>query len=254
MQGDRVPIEGVDERVVAMLRQEAEKRGLVPKSYAPLWPEEFCKIDGETAYRFLIEHCRTYEQAGGLDLRFPEKEYIKDLCMEWHYCYEHGEPLHIIKSRRLIVSWVCTALELHLAGCRRGKFCVAAEKYEGLNGSQQFIHRVWYVYDQLRRNNPSWKLEKPEYTGKPEKEYLEKLILPNGSTFDAINASGGSFQGTGVTVARLEELSQYAQVSRVWAQAMFVTEGVPGEKRGFAYSVSNATPNEEYIELLRPTA
>jgi hypothetical protein len=238
------------------LYNEAVRRGLIPRVEKSLWLPEYQTIDAETCYRFIVENIRTFEQASGRDLPIPDKDYLKRLCEEWFRAYEDGEPIHIVKSRRLIVSWFCSAIELFVAGNRRGRFCIAARTYEGLNGSQQFVYRVWYLYDQLCRHNPHWGLKaltKDDYTGNPSKEYLSKVVFPNGSTFEAINANEGSFQGGGVTCARIEELSQFDNVPQIWGQALFVTQGIPGEKGGMAYSISNASANADYLELISPT-
>ena len=236
------------------LLEEARARKLLPEKFKPLWGEGFQTLDAETCYKFIITHVKTFEQASGQDLAVPDKAYLRELCDEWFECFHSGTPLHIVKSRRLIVSWFCSAIELFVAGLRRGRFCIAAATYEGLNGSQQFVHRVYYLYDGLVKENPSWRLKpltEKDYTGNPKKEYLSKMVLPNGSTFEAVNSDGDSFQGGGVTVARIEELSKQAKINTIWGQALFVTQGIPGQQSGFAYSISNASSNAEYLELIR---
>lgn len=230
---------------------EASQRGLIPNLKNSIWPSEYSERNAETACRFIFENVETWDESGGLDRPIPDLEYLRELAQVWWDCYEAGRPLHIEKSRRMIVSWFCSALELHLAGLGRGRFLIGARKYDGANGSRNFVWRVHYLYRRLKLNRPWWELPNVQMSGSLVRQEIDSLVLPNGSRFDAVNSEGESFRGAGATVARVEELSQFAEVASLWGQAMTVVQGAPGERGGFAYSISNASANQEFRDLVQ---
>ena len=223
---------------------EAQKRGLISCEAASLWPSEYCDCSAEAACEFIFGNLETWDDAARADRRFPDKSYLREVALEWHSCRAVGRPLHILKSRRMLVSWFCSALELHLAGL------VGARKYEGPNGARQFVWRVGYLYDRLRVLRPDWALPEAKKYGSWAAGELDRLVLANGSVFEAINSEGESFRGAGATVARVEELSQFAHVASLWGQALTVVQGSAGSVGGYAYSISNASADEGYRGLV----
>lgn len=227
------------------------KRGLVlPDTDKSLWPAPYDEATAEAAFNFITGHVWTFDESGGVDRQMPTKDYLLELSREWYKCMETGTPFHIVKSRRLVVSWWLAALELHHAGIQRSKTGIIAKTFEGPGGSKQFVWRTWYLYDQLRRRNPEWELPQAQSFGNPSRSELDKLVLENGSSFEPINSDGGTVRGSGFTKVRAEELSSYQYVAETWGQAKIICQGSPGQPNGFPYSVNNASPNQEFLDLI----
>lgn len=235
-----------EEHKLQLEKDEAEYSGKC------LWPAEYASIDAETACRFIFDCVSTSEETSGMAMPLPDKQYLRGLAQAWHDCLARGTALHIVKSRRLVVSWFVGALELHLMGAKKTNMLAGAEKYEGANGAKSFIWRAAFMYKHLQQAFPNWKLPPSIEAGKYEKKELEKFILPNGSLLQAVNSETGSFQGGGTSVVRLEELSKYHNVNSVVAQSRFVTQGPAGGSGGMVCSISNASYNPEWKELFRP--
>jgi len=226
------------------------KRGLVlADTDKSLWPAPYDEATAEAACAFIFDHVYTFEETSGEATRIPRKDYLVEVAKKWHWCRDNDKPFHILKSRRLIVSWFIGALELHLAGVRTTKVGILAAQFEGVAGSKGFVWRAHYMYDQLRRRNPDWKLPEATTFGNAERKQLEQYVLANGSTFEPINSDGGKVRGSGFGVARAEELSAYPYVAETWGQVRTIVAGPPGQRGGLAVSVSNASPDEDYHKL-----
>lgn len=242
-----------------LLEAQAEKLGILPKKSAPLWPAEYCTIDADTAYRFVTECVRTYDENDPSSFELiPALPYVRTVCEEWVKCYLEGRPLHIVKSRRLVVSWLIGALELWIAGIRGGTYAITAEAYETANGACGFVWRRKFMYDQLRsRFNgldgaANWSLPECKGIGGEGSDQNKMVELANGAIFKAVNSSSGTFQGAGATYVLLEELSQYRFVNGIVAQAATVVEGKGGAVPGLVASISNAAPSPEWLDLIKP--
>lgn len=234
----------------AEIRKRLVEAGLLPGESKPLWPAPYDKLNAESAYRFIIDCVETEEESTGEALPLPAKEYIKWFCEEWHRCLAEGQPMATVKSRRLIVTWLCTALELHASGIRAARTLVGGRVYEGNNGSRAFVRRHAFIYRRLRARFPDWKLPQATEVGNYLSGEVGKLILSNGATIEAVNSQGESFRGGGAAIVRLEELSQWPNAEIAWSQANIVVQGPPGKPGGFAYSVNNASPNEAFLALI----
>lgn len=219
------------------------------KRTEPLWPAPYDEDNAECALRFVYDCVETFEETSGQPLRIPHKDYIDWVVNEWHAAKLAGQPLVFEKSRRLVMSWLCGALELHTLGCRTGVCQISANGYEGPNGSRQFVYRTFYLYQGVQRLKPEWRLATADARGSIAEKELDSLRLANGSMFFAVNAQGSSFRGSGTTIARAEELSQYQYVDTVWGQMLTVTAGPPGSVGGFAYAINNASPNEQWKRI-----
>jgi len=185
-------------------------------------------------------------------MSIPRKEYLEEVIAVWHDCLRTGTPLHIEKSRRLILSWLCTVLEIHALGASPGRGLISAIAYETPFGSKQFVWRSFAVYDRLVQRRPDWKLPKAIHMGSIDGKQLDSVILPNGSIIEAVNSEGESFRGGGAGIVRVEELSQRKRAKAIWSQAVRVCEGLPGQVGGFPYSVNNASANAEWHSIKRP--
>lgn len=244
----------------AQLEAVARKGGLLLAEYnKPLWPAPYNEATPESCYRFLVECIWTFDEATGKDTPMPDKDYLRLIVDEWYDCRKTGRQLHFIKSRRLVVTWALRAIELHEAGLARGRYVIAAEVFEGNNGACGFVFRIKYLYDQLRARYTSkeakeygWNLKEATATGGRGSSQAQEVVLPNGSTFIAGNSDPSKFQGSGAGYICLEELSQYAEVERMIAQAAINTQGAPGHVGGMLTTVSNATENGEFLTLMEP--
>lgn len=238
----------------AKLEAIALERGLLANKTDSLWPAPYNELSAESAYRFLTECVETEEESTGQAMRLPEKQYIRDYCQEWHECRREGRPMVCVKSRRLVVTWVSTALEVHTGGIAPGRILVGGRTYEGNNGSRAFVRRHAFIYRRLRIQFPGWKLKPAVESGNFLAGELNKVILPNGCAIEAVNSQGESFRGGGASVVRLEELSQWPNAAIAWSQAAIVVQGPPGQPGGFAYAVNNAAPNDEFLRIIERSA
>ena len=239
-----------NDRLIARLRADLADAGLLAVESTPLWPDEFNNPDAESACKFVFQHVKTAEETTGEALAVPEKPYLIDIAREWHACRGLGTSLHIVKSRRMIVSWFIGALELHLAGCRKHGVVIAAKQFEGQAGGRHFVWRAKFMYDELRKSNLAWRLPEAKSTGSSVARELDAVMLANGSSFVASNSEPGKFRGSGASIVRLEELSAMPYVSALLGQAKTVTIGKPGDVGGFVCSVSNAAYNDEWLDLI----
>jgi len=204
--------------------------------------------DADTLYRFLTTHCFTFNEANSVTEVLPDKEYIQWYCHIWRENAVGGEAIIIQKSRRLIMSWVETALELFLMGAMPSSGVVC-----GLNYSKASEH-VWRFYhyaSEMVKRFPGLLPEGSDPSkwtrgGNVATKKIDSFMLPNGSIVNGLNQEGQSFQGSGYTFVRTEELSQYRYVNYFFAQSKIVCQGKPGERGGFRVHVTNAYPNVEY--------
>ena len=84
----------------------------------PFWPEPFAHPTPEAAWSFIRE-LRTWNEAEGAIQPFPDKRYLKELAREWIECRATARPFVVEKCRRMVVSWLFRALELHAMGLAR---------------------------------------------------------------------------------------------------------------------------------------
>lgn len=234
------------------LHAEAMKRGLIPFESSALWPREYASTDAETACKFIFGHVYTYDEASGTDQPIEESDYLREVASDWYAGVTTGDPYHFVKSRRMIVSWFCGALELHYAGCKRAKVGISAAAFQGAGGSEGYVWRAAFMYRQLRARNPAWKLPAPTVESLSAKEAMELFAIANGSQFLPLNSDPDKVQGAGCTITRAEELATYRQPARTWSQFRAINQGRPGEKGGFTYSIANVSESDEYAELIQP--
>lgn len=235
------------------LEQELANRGLAVVESKPLWPEGFRELSPEGACKFIFGNIYTFDESDGTDQPIEDSEYLRRYICDWFECFTAGMPMHVIKSRRMLFSWLSAALELYVAGCQRTKIGVAAAAFQGAGGSQGFVWRTAYLYDQLRRRKPEWKLpESDTPMPPPGKAAMELFTLPNGSSCVPLNADPDKVQGAGCAITRVEELPTYRWPGATWSQFRTINEGRPGEPGGFTYSIGNVSESDEYADLIMP--
>jgi len=213
-----------------------------------LWPKPYADGSFESRLAFVYNAIWTWNEADRQTMQIPKKDYIDLFVWEWTETKRLGQPFIVVKSRRLIISWLCRALELHDAGLSQANQLVAGQTFAD---AQAHVWRCWFLYDQLQKRFPQWHLEDSLYYGPMNDGRLDSLILPNGSKIGSINQRGESFRGTGVTGACCEEGSAYDRLANTWGQAVTVCQGSPTSVGGHPTLIANASPNEEFLELIQ---
>lgn len=207
-----------------------------------LWPSSFSVLSAEAAYEF-VQHCRTWDEAGQEVREFPDKEYLRLLAVEWVACRLAGRPLIIEKSRRLVVSWFLRALELYDLGLRRGNGLITHTKRDDAAGH---VWRIWFMYEDLRRRHPLWKLGEARSWGNPLSETLDKVVLPNRSSVCQYFEKPAGLQGSGFSWVTLEELAIYSQPAGMFDQASRLVQAGPGRVNGLVTVVTNVEFSDGY--------
>ena len=203
----------------------------------------------EPALRFVTECCWTYNEADGSTELIPDMAYIRWFAHEWLCNRSDGGVLICEKSRRLIMSWVCRALELWSLGLRREKIVICGLNY---TKSAEHVWRIAWLYRELAKRRPELGLRGCDTRGGNfGAQEIEQVILPNGSLVENLNQMGQSFQGSGYSGVVMEEFSQYAHPSYMYSQARRVTEGKPGSPGGYVVAITNAWPSLEWKEIKR---
>ena len=236
------------------------------RSEGPIWRDEylpkksekdfdenlFCSKVAECCFRFVTECCWTYNESdGSIDL-IPALEDGDYHYVRWvvnQYCTNslEGGTLIIEKSRRLIMSWVASAIELFFMGLQREKNVIAGLNY---SKSAEHVWRFYFLYNELRKRRPEFRLL-PCSTmgGDVANQTLDKVILPNGSMVENLNQEGGSFQGSGFSRVRMEEFSQFKRCSYMLAQAKIVTQGKADSPGGSVVIISNSYPDQSWVDI-----
>lgn len=237
----------ITERDLEYFIEFGHLRGFHVTDGASLWGNEYVELSADAACDFIFHHVRSLEEVTQQALLIPDKPYMRDLASEWFECYNNGVPLHVVKSRRLIISWFIGAIEVYVAGVRPTSVVISARHFEGLAGAQHFVWRAKYLYDSCRAR---FNARKSASAGSRTSKELSLLVLPNGSTFSPTNSDPEQFRGGGASIVRLEELSSLPYAAPLMGQARAVTQGKPGTVSGFICSVSNPAYNEDYLDMI----
>jgi len=237
------------DRLINKLRKDLLADGLIARDTKPLWPAPYDEATPEAACKFIFERVRTVEETALEPMSIADMEYLRTLADEWYRAVESGGKLHIVKSRRLIVSWVLGALELHYMGVKAKRLFVAARTFEGAGGSRHFVWRAARMYELLRQNNPDWSL--PPFTKSGPALEHDYVALENGSTLTALNSDSEKMRGSGAGMVRFEELSAHGDnASSLMSQGQIITQGPPGVTGGAIVSVSNAANNKSWLQMI----
>lgn len=211
-----------------------------------LWPAPYNEDTPEAAWAF-VQKCKTWDESGGSVKNIPDHPYLKKLTYKWWQTTKEGKPLHIKKSRRLVVSWLLCALDVWDGGRRRCNIVQGGIDYDK---ASDFVYRCWFIYSELIKDG--WKIPKPYTWGNVLSQRLDKLAFPNNTVIEPLNSDGESFRGSGYTRVKLEELSAYRYIAKVLSQASAVTQGPPGEIGGHIVTVSNQVISQVFEELTDP--
>lgn len=212
----------------------------------PLWPAEYLPDNPETAWKFVIECCRTWNEASKKVQRFPKLKYLKHLVGRWCHCRTHGGLLIIEKCRRMVVSWLFRALELWVMGRERSDEMLAGETFAA---AARHVWRLQHIYDDLRKQFPLWNLPECHTIAYEGENSLKIFSLRNGSVARAINGQGEKLQGEGTAIIVLEEAHQYPYLSAMLSQASVITLAEPGAVGGMIIVVANASANDPWQKI-----
>ena len=232
------------------IKKELIARGAISPPQEPLWPEPYSELNAESACKFIFDHVQTIEEVALQPLAVPKKAYLEQLAEEWHQCRQDSRTLHIVKSRRLIVSWFLGALEVHAMGCAPLRGAIAAKHFEGAGGARQFVWRAKAIYDNLRIAQPKWGLKQLVTRGGSGDE-LDMVRFSNGSTLICMNNDPEGFRGSGMGFVRLEEWSSLPLPGALLGQSALVVQGPPDGRNGFVCTVSNSADQKDFLEAIR---
>lgn len=222
----------------------------------PLWPEEYLSFDPETAYKFLTQRCFTWNEAEKEYQILPKKEYVYYCCEAYVETYKAGVPLIIKKSRRIAVSWVFRSLDLWHGGIEKTTQFVAGQTYER---STSMIARTITLWAQMRKRFPEMKLDRLvegvhlyRFKGPT---MMQKVILPNGSSFDALTGENPeSFRQEGATRVTCEEIAFWPYLEAAWGNvlAMCMPSAREGAQRGHAVAISTVKSSKPWRDFVQP--
>jgi hypothetical protein len=211
-----------------------------------LWPPPYHRDTGAAAFQFVTQCWWTFNEADQAIALVPAKEYVEELCHEWHMAFCRRQALLIEKSRRLIVSWICRGLETWQMGLTPGETHIVDQTHEN---SAEHLWRIHFALTQLRNRRPDIKLAKHEVRGSPAAKQATHVILPNGSLMTQGHQDAISEQGKGKTIVTLEEISKYRSPSAFWGQALIVTQGSAAGRGGWVCGIANASPVNDWQEI-----
>lgn len=216
-----------------------------------LLPATIRARSADAAKEFVFDHAWGWDDSAAVVRKIPAHPYLEDIIDEWWATMETGQPLVIEKSRRLVVSWLLCALDVWDGITRQCNMVQGGIDYDK---ASEFVWRCYFVYQSAKNGvdgQPGTLPMLPPLVkwGNPLAQRLDKLAFLNGTLIEPLNSDGESFRGSGYTRVKLEELSAYRYPSQVWSQAMAVTMGVPGQKRGHIVAPCNARAHPEWQEI-----
>lgn len=173
-------------------------------------------------YRFLTEACYTKDEVAvnrpDLEVTrlIPTKDYIKELVDAWQF----ETLLCVVKSRRMVVSWVVCALELWLCTFTLGAavYVISLDQ----TSSDKFLARHLFMYERL----PAW-MPRPQlkvWRGK-EGDPTKIEFLETGSRIEALSQEPDKIRGEGATLVRCEEMAFWPWPDRSWKAILPTIQG-----------------------------
>lgn len=211
-----------------------------------LWPAPYDQDTLESAMAFVRE-CRTWNETEKQIQPMPDLDYFWNIGAEWFKAKREGSELHILKARRMVVSWFCRCLELHQMGLSRQDWLLGGEKY---GPACKHVWRLEHLYEDLRREKLLWKLPPSKHLLFEGDRSLKQFSLANGSVCTAVNGEGNNVQGEGLTGVVFEEASLYPHLESMIGQAKIITQASAGHSGGFIVTIANPEHNHSYWELV----
>lgn len=231
----------LDASISAIVEKVQDRQNARPH----LWPEEYLREDGETAYRF-VRICKTWNEATSETDSFPDLPHIEAYCHEWAECKSQGRTLVTEKCRRMVLSWTARALELWAMGVKRTDCILVGEDLEA---AAKHVWRLKHIYTTLQKDFPAWNLPKHSQIVYEGERKLSMFGLANGSVCNYANGQAYSIQGEGTGIITMEEFCTYRYAPPMLAQAKIVTQAQAGRTGGFVNVITNASPAEGWQEV-----
>lgn len=163
-------------------------------------------------YAFLTEGCYTKDEVAagtiGKDVvrLIPKKEYLAYVVRKWG----EEDRLALPKSRRMLMTWVLTALELRLCLYFPVTIHIYAQKQTAADG---FVARHKFIYEHLPASLP--KPQMKEWKG-VEGDPSKLLFVQTGAEIEAFPGNPDAVRGEGCSVARLEEFAFWQWPEHSW--------------------------------------
>lgn len=227
--------------------EELERLTATSPSVESLWPEEYSSYDGKTCFRFVTEVCYTLDETfmPARVALIPPLDYIKVVCYQAVECRKRGVTQAIIKSRRMVLSWLIAAIDLWEAGLGGyGNYIVASRNLEM---SAELLWRTFFMYNRIALMHPKWELERLEekvhcIRHKGAKSFRQ-VQLPNGSLFIALSGEEpDQFRQFAARRVRCEEIGTWPYPGYAYSNAAHMIQGSPGSVGGNITIVSTAYP------------
>jgi len=204
-----------------------------------LWPAPYNEDTVESALAFAYQ-CRTWDPTDTGLCHIPDLPHLRAFAQAWFRVKSEGGTLIVEKCRRMVVSWMARALELHQFGLSRKSWVLSGETF---GPACKHVWRYEHLYLDLKKQFPQWKLPAHHALHFEGPESLKQFGLANGSVCVAMNGQGSNIQGEGLSGVTMEEASLYPYLQEMLGQARIVTQGKPGMRNGFVTLIANPEPN-----------
>ncbi len=212
-----------------------------------LWPAPYDQDNLEAAMAFVREN-RTWNESEREVQPMPDDlDYFWILGQDWFRAKEQGKVLHVLKARRMVVSWFFRILELHQMGLKREDSVIGGEKFLP---ACKHVWRLEFLYEDLRRRHPGWRLEESKHLQFQGDRALQRFALPNQSSCTAINGESTGVQGEGYSRITFEEFSLYPHAEAMLGQAKVIAQPSPDKVGGFIVTIANPEQNYEYWQII----
>lgn len=146
----------------------------------------------------------------------PKLPHVELFCKLW----QSERLLTVVKSRRMLFSWMCSGLELWLTSfTQEAHVAVIAQDQ---SGSEKFLGRVLWLYNHLPPKCP-----RPEIRlwmgleGNPKKI----MMVETGSTIEAFPGIPDKIRGEGKSLVRCEEIAFWPKAAESWAAILPTIQG-----------------------------
>jgi hypothetical protein len=173
-------------------------------------------------YSFLTECCYTKDEVAvnrpdlAVVRLIPKMPYIRTICEKW----EQEPRLVLPKSRRMLVSWICTALEEWLCNFTENVvvYVIALEQ----TGADAFLARHQFIHEHLPPECPRSRINiRRGKAGDPTIiEYLDTR-----SQIEALSSKPDDIRGEGATLIRCEEMAFWQWAEASWKALLPTIQG-----------------------------
>jgi len=178
------------------------------------------QIDGWSVdpWSWIRDCCWSVDEADKAVKRFPDKEYLKQICNVW----TRESILAIPKSRRMLLTWVMLALHLHhaLFNQHAGVFIQSDKqtKSDYLLGQ----HRLLFIYNHLPTGYPWPQIER---RAAGEEGGTRLIEFDNGSRIAAIPQGADALRQYTASAVMCDEIAFWAWAESTWTALRPIIQG-----------------------------